>query len=406
MSNGRIIVIFICVVCVTYLSKTFAWESGGNKQHRSLINSTDIRFLAVGDWGSDSERQQEDANAIGQWCDENRCDFIISTGDNFYDNGVYSADDERFETTWRKVYNHPAIADLTWYISAGNHDHGYGYDLREWYQVEHSKIDPRWHFPDLAHSFTISTPFSMMVKFVSYDTESILQNKNNATGMLQFLESELEDPISDWIIVFGHHPCYSAGMRAGSRIIRKRVLPILTKYNVDIYLTGHEHNLEHWQVQNETDIDHIITGAGGKIPYEFNERNYEKMKKLGVEMRFFKDNNGFAYFVINEDSIYFKFINSKLEVLYEHTRRKHKTTKYPEPTTLLKCTNKIATKPTTSKQKTTSNPTTSTKYTTTHTSGSTTSSAVSFPKFSIFNNIKLFLFLTSTNYIIIINNKK
>merc|ERR1712150_372871 len=82
----------------------------------------------------------------GQWCLENGCDFVVSTGDNFYEHGVHSADDKRFETTWRDIYTHPGIADLTWYISAGNHDHGSHDDGREWFQVEYSKTHPRCIF--------------------------------------------------------------------------------------------------------------------------------------------------------------------------------------------------------------------------------------------------------------------
>ena len=91
---------------------------------KSKLTSSKLRFIAIGDWGSDRDRQGEDAAAIGHWCAENECDFIISTGDNFYDEGVTSATDYRFDHTWRDVYTHSSIANLTWYICAGNHDHG------------------------------------------------------------------------------------------------------------------------------------------------------------------------------------------------------------------------------------------------------------------------------------------
>jgi hypothetical protein len=256
---------------------------------------------------------------MGQWCLVHGCDFIISTGDNFYNEGVKSADDSRFKTTWRDAYSHPSIANLTWYINVGNHDHRHG---RESYQVEHSKIEPRWYFPELTYSFSHSLPSSSTsVKFVSIDTKSIREDKNNASEMIDFLEGELSDHSADWKVVFGHHPCFSAGGHAGSSKIRRRVLPIMKKYNTDVFVSGHDHNQQHWQ-DGTPDVDHVITGAGGRTLYGYEEENYYKMKRLGVDMKFFNDTFGFAYFVINDKSISWTFVNSDLDVLYEHSRHK------------------------------------------------------------------------------------
>ena len=89
---------------------------------------------------------------------------------------------------------------------------------------------------------------SVNVTFVSIDTISIDQDKNNAQNMIQLLESELSNTdTSDWKIVFGHYPCHSGGHYGGSDSIREKVLPIMKRYNVDMYLAGHDHNLQHWE---------------------------------------------------------------------------------------------------------------------------------------------------------------
>ena len=54
------------------------------------------------------------AAAIGEFCLLNRCDFVISTGDNFYHDGVESPIDEKFDTRWKDMYSHPSIAELNW----------------------------------------------------------------------------------------------------------------------------------------------------------------------------------------------------------------------------------------------------------------------------------------------------
>jgi tartrate-resistant acid phosphatase type 5 len=60
---------------------------------------------------------------MAEWCDYNRCDFIFSMGDNFYNEGVTSPTDPRFDSSWKNVYNQPSLANLVWYQSIGNHDH-------------------------------------------------------------------------------------------------------------------------------------------------------------------------------------------------------------------------------------------------------------------------------------------
>ena len=74
---------------------------------------------------------------MANWCSTNTCEFIISTGDNFYPQGVTSPTDARFDSSWKNVYNQPSLVDKTWYQSIGNHDHD-GVrpgDGREWNQV-------------------------------------------------------------------------------------------------------------------------------------------------------------------------------------------------------------------------------------------------------------------------------
>ena len=113
-----------------------------------LPDEEEIHFVAIGDWGSGHTDQEEVlatfsssistflevnfhvkycfdifgscftflqvAFAIGEFCHLNRCDFVISTGDNFYHDGVESPVDENFDIRWKDMYSHPSIAQLNW----------------------------------------------------------------------------------------------------------------------------------------------------------------------------------------------------------------------------------------------------------------------------------------------------
>lgn len=54
------------------------------------------------------------------------CRFVVNTGDNFYDCGVYPGDNTRLVKDWEEVYKRPEftpnIAHLKWYNTFGNHD--------------------------------------------------------------------------------------------------------------------------------------------------------------------------------------------------------------------------------------------------------------------------------------------
>ena len=79
------------------------------------LNSHDeFHFIAIGDWGYGHHHQDEVADAMGNFCLWNRCDFIVSTGDNMYTTGVDGPFDKKFAEKWKNVYTHPSIAHLNW----------------------------------------------------------------------------------------------------------------------------------------------------------------------------------------------------------------------------------------------------------------------------------------------------
>ena len=48
-----------------------------------------------------------------------------------------------------------------------------------------------------------------------------------------------------WKIVVGHHAIRSAGHHGDTQELVKQLLPILQANNVDLYMNGHDHCLEH-----------------------------------------------------------------------------------------------------------------------------------------------------------------
>jgi len=81
-----------------------------------------ISFLAVGDWGRDGAfHQAEVAARMGETATALYADFVISVGDNFYEDGVASVDDPKWKTSFEDVYTAPSL-QIPWYVALGNHD--------------------------------------------------------------------------------------------------------------------------------------------------------------------------------------------------------------------------------------------------------------------------------------------
>ena len=86
----------------------------------------ELRVIVLGDWGELLlNGQNRVAAAMANWSDTNEPAWIVSTGDNFYPNGIRAWDDPGVNLKWRNVYHiHESLVNLTWMISVGNHDYG------------------------------------------------------------------------------------------------------------------------------------------------------------------------------------------------------------------------------------------------------------------------------------------
>ena len=140
----------------------------------------------------------------------------------------------------RYVYNHSSLEDVNWYLSVGNHD----YRWNEWAQVEYSELEPRWNFPHLWHSEVFQAGESTL-HLVLIDTEALREDINDWEGMLEWLDQELADSESDFKVVVGHRHIYSAGDYGPVSGTNWEVIrPILEANNVDMFVCGHDHNLQ------------------------------------------------------------------------------------------------------------------------------------------------------------------
>ena len=119
-------------------------------------------------------------------------------------------------------------------------------------------------------------------------------------------ELSTKSPNIKWKIVVGHHPMFTGGSRTDgydTKAIRNTLKPLFDKYNVDVFLTGHEHSLQHL-ISGKT--QHFISGAASeKTPVH-----------LIPESKMAASEYGFMVFSVTKNSLTVNTIDYTGKIIY------------------------------------------------------------------------------------------
>jgi len=248
-----------------------------------------IRVLAFGDFGDGGEGQREVAVAMRQYHKQHPFDFGITLGDNFYNKGMKGVDDPRWKTWWDQLYDPLGIQ---FYATLGNHDYGFRESPEA--QILYSRRSPSWRMPATQYTYTAG-----WVQFFAIDSPLMTADQ------LEWLQRELEASDSRWKVVYGHHPIYSHGYHGDNPSLIRELLPVL-KGRANVYLTGHDHDMQH--LKPEGDLHFFVAGCGGK----------RRHIRPGPRSLFAKSALGFSVLEANEFSLKMTFVDTGLIPLYEY----------------------------------------------------------------------------------------
>ncbi len=322
-------IFFTCLIlatCKSFAQVALKNPSANAKPTKTLLKlDSSLNFIAMGDWGRNgADHQKQVAVQMGKTAAEVKAQFVIATGDNFYPSGVISQQDPLFRYSFEDIYTAFPL-QVDWYPILGNHDYKSNPDA----QLAYSKISRRWKMPARYYSKTVAIngDKSNQVLFVFLDTNPLIKEYyaneeygpnvkgQDTTAQKRWLEKLLSDksPSIKWKIVVAHHPMYTGGSRTegyDTKAIRNSLESTLAKYKVDIYLTGHEHSLQHIKPVGAT--HHFITGAASeKTPAKLIE---------GSEMA--ASAYGFMLFSISKDQIRVQTIDDEGLIIYSTVLKK------------------------------------------------------------------------------------
>jgi len=276
-----------------------------------------LRAFVLGDWGwADPElerkyplvRQNADlqravAKAMAARAALTPIAAVLTTGDNFYPNGVRSADDPRWRTSFEEVYAAPAL-QVPWVAALGNHDH----DSTAQAEIDYAaKSRGRWVMPAryYAHHFPGADVRVLVLDACSLSDRwspgfFTVKGQADAAAQWRWLEAELAKP-ARWKVVVGHLPLKGHGFHPQEPDYVRRLVPLLQRHGVRLYLNGHNH---HAELVREQGVAYVTCGNGSDL-YPTAE---------GRDAEFIGSYPGFAELEFGAETLQVRFLDAEGKV--------------------------------------------------------------------------------------------
>jgi hypothetical protein len=298
----------------------YACSTGTGKKTINLKDGNTVSFYVVTDIGRNGYyRQKNVADQMGKMSESIEPDFIISSGDCFHGNGIRSISDPMWMSNFENIYTHPSL-HCDWYPVLGNHEyHGNTQAV-----LDYSTISRRWNMPGRYYTIVKEINDSCSLRLIYIDTTPFSNEyRSDSIGypdagrqdlqkQIEWIDSVLSCSKEKWKIVTGHHPVFSIDKKHGSTLeLVQKLNPVMIKYKVDAYLSGHIHNFQHLRIPG-SDIDYIITSSGSLArPCYANDST-----------KFTSSDEGFTICSASEHKLVFRFVNSIGEPIYQYVRER------------------------------------------------------------------------------------
>lgn len=184
--------------------------------------------------------------------------------------------------------------------------------------------------PSLNYSIDVFTSngTQKMISILMLDTIVLCDSKNASFSQSLFAVieqklAEINATLVPYILVVGHYPVYSVAEHGPTQCLVDNLRPLLHKYGVSAYMSGHDHNLQHLKsTYLGKTVEYVVSGAGSEIANSnANLKKYDQDKLL----KFYWGGSGLDGGVVSVQAsegnmtISFYQSNSNAELLYQTT---------------------------------------------------------------------------------------
>ena len=313
--------IFLFPTLLTLIILLGCWIGGVfvHQSHLPLPSNKDYNFYFVTDFGSVNGHGAKKlvADQMNLLAPKVNPRYIISGGDNFHSAAAMTVNDTVWKWDFEQFFKTGYIKDMDWYLGLGNHD----YTGNPQCQLEYAKTHPHWIMPARYFTFVKETGNGASIRFVILDTNPFQTDYIKKGGhadaahqdtkkQLHWVDSVLASSHETWKVVIGHHPIIHSGLFTGiGSELLDQINPLLKKYKVDIYFSGHVHSFQHQQKDN---IDYIVGASTWK----------GRIITPGIYSKYWKNATGFTLCSVDARRFRLYFINEKGHILYTYSREK------------------------------------------------------------------------------------
>jgi 3-phytase len=242
-----------------YVIRGCRWEDLGlvvdtsywNPRTSPFVYKTNT-FAVIGDFGSAGDVEMRwVADMVKSWNPE----YVITTGDNSYDNTPIDDNIGQFYSKFIFPYNGnypPGSPDINrFWVSVGNHDYSDGGGITA----------EKAYFPYL----NPNTYYDIVIGYVHFFMLDSEHFSLYSGAQKTWFDNAVAGSSSIWEIAVFHKPPYTSGSHSPNMNMRNWPFDA---NDFHLLLSGHNHNMEHLTVDGQN-TNYVVQGAGGRSLYSF-----------------------------------------------------------------------------------------------------------------------------------------
>jgi hypothetical protein len=302
------------------------WTTAVSGYQEKFTSPSPANVLMVGDWGVDGDlvEQRSVATAMESFVQQHSIspDALMMLGDNFYGSMPGGANSRRWKSQFEEMYPQTAFGCPA-YAVLGNHDYQYAPGLKCDYQLEYAArgtsrftLPSNWYRLTLPATNPVLTVLALDSNVPGVPTwgPSYTTMTDDVWGQeMAWLEAELQKPReTPFLAVMAHHPIYSNGLCGDHPVLMKEWSPLFREYKVDLYLAGHDHDMQHLELEGHP-TSFFLSGGGGAAlaPLKISE------SKRGP---YAQDVYGFSHLHCTADLLTARHLDRTGSLLHKFTR--------------------------------------------------------------------------------------